>query len=246
MLAMPAVSKECGLSQKFIDGRHGVLPRELAQTLITDHPREVVLEDFASRTARIAHAHVFGVAVPRPVHAAFAGHLVDDDGSEALARLLLRDVRADGLHERWEEEVAKPLALLAEERRRRNAPWVHGVEDDACFGVQPPVKLEHRHHVERLRVFVGLGAVEWRAVHHLLPRTRPQTSEVADVCHRLDQRACDCVPIARDRANDTHAAFARLLQDGQQELDEQKVAEVVHLQRHLVAIVRKARLWVCG
>ena len=78
--------------------------------------------------------------------------LLDGDLQRNVASLLLAHVPAcDILHENG-EEPPEPASLLPEQCGLRDAPRVHGREDDASALVVAPVELEHSHHVAQLAV----------------------------------------------------------------------------------------------
>ena len=123
-----------------------------------------------------------------------------------------------------------PLALLTEERGRGYAAGIHRVEDDPRRVMQAPVQLKDSHHVQRLGILVRLGTIELGAVDHLLTWPCLQSRQLAHVRNRLHEGSRDRVLVASDRAHNAHARVLGLLDCGQQELHEQKVAQMVDLQ----------------
>eukprot|EP00446_Apocalathium_sp_SHHI-4_P016111 CAMPEP_0177204286 /NCGR_PEP_ID=MMETSP0367-20130122/28260_1 /TAXON_ID=447022 ORGANISM="Scrippsiella hangoei-like, Strain SHHI-4" /NCGR_SAMPLE_ID=MMETSP0367 /ASSEMBLY_ACC=CAM_ASM_000362 /LENGTH=312 /DNA_ID=CAMNT_0018652959 /DNA_START=269 /DNA_END=1208 /DNA_ORIENTATION=+ len=188
-----------------------------------------------------AHATGARLALPTVVGARLFVLIIGHAARQPPAGLLLTDVRPRELLLEDRKQAPEDRVVLPEEVRLRDAARVHGCEHDARVFVEALVELTHHHDVADLTVLVGLRPVELTTVEHgdgILHAMR-EALELPEVCQGQDLAPqLGVVDGGGDGAQDDAPSgfHGAPLQVVQEQVDEQKVAEVVGSEAQLVTV----------
>mmetsp|Transcript_85181 Transcript_85181/g.227711 ORF Transcript_85181/g.227711 Transcript_85181/m.227711 type:complete len:396 (-) Transcript_85181:263-1450(-) len=215
----------------------------------------LILKNLTTRSAGTSRlsvgaptSHCLSTAIPAPINTRLSALWVVYNLSKTFPSFLHTNVATrDVLHEP-RERLAKPGTFFAEESGLSDTARVHGGKHDTGIFVVKTVKLGHGHHIAYFGIFVSLGTKEWLAIRHgnRLLGAFLKSLEFTQISLWVDETSTDGIGISSDGPHDADTSTLGTRHVIHQEMNQQKMAEVIDTHGHFKPIVGPGRFRIFG